>query len=554
MKKKFGKTLIASLISVFAAFACLGGAACSDGSGSGEGGGGSSQLPPAGGEEKELAATKVYMVGDSTMCEYKVNEGGRYLPRFGYGMELGLYLDEKATIVNLAASGRSSWSFPNESASNYAQLNNIAEGDYLIIGFGHNEQKKDVEHYSNANLSYTDDTKFDGRTASFKKILYDKYIKPALDKKATPILCTPIVRLNNKNDYTGSSGHITSTDGVYVGGDYAQAVRDLGEELNLTVIDLTEITKTDCTTLGYEAASNYYSFNGGTWSDGEGSTVVRKDDTIDTTHTNLYGAKMNAYNLACELKESDNPLGKYVKEDIVKPTYEADYEAGINKSYVPSAYEPFNTETTAKSTIWSGITAPWYGTAFGDLGGNPSATNFTVKQNSANSFTVTGNKNNKGKIANGSEGFAALFQQIEYDKDFEITATLTLDKYDGTDQTGFGIMLRDDIYIDLDDKSIKSNYVAAGCYLSGSDVKTIYSRTSSTAITPSGNKATLTQGASFEVSIERKGDVITVKFGAYTEEYENFALSAVDSGYDYICLYSTRNTGVTFSNVTLTTD
>ena len=49
----------------------------------------------------------------------------------------------------------------------------------------------------------------------------------AIDKGATPLLCTPIVRANKDNNYEGSSGHITAT------GDYRQAIIDLGISKNV---------------------------------------------------------------------------------------------------------------------------------------------------------------------------------------------------------------------------------------------------------------------------------------------------------------------------------
>ena len=83
-----------------------------------------------GGTEK----VTVYMVGDSTVCNY-TNDTSLAFPRNGYGMWVGNYLNENATVVNLALSGRSSKSFLQE--TNYTTLkNSISKGDYLIIGFG----------------------------------------------------------------------------------------------------------------------------------------------------------------------------------------------------------------------------------------------------------------------------------------------------------------------------------------------------------------------------------------------------------------------------------
>ena len=90
-------------------------------------------------EPEVLDPITIYLVGDSTVCAF---EDPYYYPRYGYGTQLGGYLDEKATVVNLALSGRSSKSFITE--DNYKTLkDSLKAGDYLIIGFGHNDEKSD---------------------------------------------------------------------------------------------------------------------------------------------------------------------------------------------------------------------------------------------------------------------------------------------------------------------------------------------------------------------------------------------------------------------------
>ena len=132
--------------------------------------------------EETLKNTKVYMVGDSTVCSF---EDDYYYPRYGYGTKLHKYLKEEASVVNLALSGRSSKSFLEE--PNYQTLkDSITEGDYLLIGFGHNDEKTEEGRYTNPNTSINEE-------GSLKKSLYDNYIKLAQDVNATPILLTPIV-------------------------------------------------------------------------------------------------------------------------------------------------------------------------------------------------------------------------------------------------------------------------------------------------------------------------------------------------------------------------
>ncbi len=240
---------------------------------------------------------KVYMVGDSTVCNYQ-NDTSLAFPRNGYGMWLGKYLNENATVVNLALSGRSSKSFLQE--SNYTTLkNSIAKGDYLIIGFGHNDEKADD------NTRYTNPTGDVNDQTSFQYYLYTYYVKLALDAGAHPILCTPIVRRHTENNYAGSSGHVTN------GGDYAQAIVDLGAKYNVPVINLRDLTKELYLSLSADQTAKLH------------ATTGKVETNIDNTHLNSYGAAQVAYMLASALTTSTSGLAGYVDESkLVAPVYE----------------------------------------------------------------------------------------------------------------------------------------------------------------------------------------------------------------------------------------
>ena len=509
-----------------------------------------------------LDATTLYCVGDSTVCSFN---DSYYLPRYGYGTQLSNYLDEKVTVNNLALSGRSSKSFLSE--SNYTTLtSSIKSGDFLLIGFGHNDQKQEVERYTNPTLAYTDSTTTlcSGETSpvSFKYTLYNYYIKMAQDKGAYPILCTPIVRANANNDYTGSSGHKTSTGKAidkstskyeaygeleYVGGDYAKAIVDLGTELNVPVIDLTTITKDDYTALGYEKASDYHAFTG---------TKNGVRSGIDTTHTNMFGAKMNAYHIANALKSTSSNLKNYVKADITKPTYDADYTKAINTSYVEPTYESF-TEAKA-STIWTSIKSPWYGTVFGDVGGaaKVSADYFTINQTGEGaSATYTITSKGSGKVASKQDSAAMIFQQIPSNKNFTFTATCTLTDFAAASQVGFGLVLRDDIFIDTYNSSINSNYICAGAYGTSAGMNACYARTEGTL--SSKGTATFAKGDVLTLSINRVNQTYTteIKKGdtvISSNTYTDYDLVAVDNNYMYVGMYAIRNITCTYSNVNLT--
>ena len=176
------------------------------------------------------------MVGDSTVSAFN---DSYYLPRVGYGEELDNYFN--ANVYNLAVSGASSKDFA--SMDSYQVLLNgskdvpalgDAEGaKFLFIGFGHNDEKTEDARYTDPNGDY----KTEG---SFAHSLYTRYIQPALERGVTPVVCTPMVRLTNDNtaeSYEGASGHVTADTTIgqrtFAGGDYAQAIRDMCQELSL---------------------------------------------------------------------------------------------------------------------------------------------------------------------------------------------------------------------------------------------------------------------------------------------------------------------------------
>ena len=395
-------------------------------------------------EPEVLDPMNIYLVGDSTVCSFADNY---YYPRYGYGTQLGGYLAEEATVVNLALSGRSSKSFITE--ENYETLkSSLKAGDYLIIGFGHNDEKSDDP------LRFTDASKPHTDESSFGYHLYEYYIKLALDKGATPILCTPVVRAKTNDDYSGNEGHNTAT------GDYAQAIRDLGEALGVAVVDLTAITKAEYEAKGYEGAKLYHAVTVGKY-DTDGSTVVPNFDSIDKTHLNIYGAKFVAYSLATELKGIAG-IGKYVLADITAPT-EADLT--VNPGYEFTGYSAPALEGYNPKDHFTTITDGWYGTGFGDTGGDPSSDSngYIAKETEEGIFRVGQTAgSNKGKFSSSSDGFAFLFRQVEADKNFKLSATATIIQTASTKQMGFGLMLRDDAYLPVKDASITSNYVTAG--------------------------------------------------------------------------------------------
>ena len=155
------------------------------------------------------------MIGDSTMSVYAAN----LYPRMGWGQPLGAsFAPACATVVDKALSGRSSKSFFDEGAWTPVK-NALKSGDYVLIQFGHNDEKSDdPERYTEPQTTY--------------KQFLTTYITDTRAKQATPLLLTSIQR----NNWSGAT--IKDSHGLY-----PDAVRELAASLKVELIDLTALTK-----------------------------------------------------------------------------------------------------------------------------------------------------------------------------------------------------------------------------------------------------------------------------------------------------------------------
>ncbi|NLM01474.1 MAG: rhamnogalacturonan acetylesterase [Treponema sp.] len=477
------------------------------------------------------APVKVFMVGDSTVSSFN---DPFYYPRFGYGTKFGEYFDN-ITVVNYALSGRSSKSFTSE--MNYRKLKNeIGKGDFLIIGFGHNDEKNDGERYTDPTTGIED-------TKSFKYYLYEKYIKLALDVKATPILATPIVRRAATADakYEGSLVHVTKDIDNWKGGDYAQVIRELGKEKGVYVIDNTKLTKELYESLGSEKTLKLHAW------------LNEKPTSVDNTHLNAYGAHMVSYLMAKDLKASNSKLGKYVKKDIAEPVEVLVLDKNPN-FIIPKYRAPADNE----KTFWK-TTSPWMGTVFGDCGDqmsiDPVAGFYAINETASGVNMRSGVEGGKslGKIASTSDGMAFYFQKVPANKDFVLTAKAKVKFITKNNQVSFGLMVRDDVYIDKYDNSIASNYVAVGPLKMTADPITTSWQRKNGALDETKGKVSKcpVAGDTVNFSITKMGDKYTLVYGNEAPVTIEANLKEVDKENVFAGLYTVRNVEVDFSDIVM---
>lgn len=464
----------------------------------------------------------LWVVGDSTVSAFN---DSYYIPRYGYGTQLGDYVDDTYAVENLALSGRSSKSFVNE--ANYKKLTDgIKSGDVLVVGFGHNDEKADdAERFTSGNGDYTTE-------GSFAKSLYDNYVKLAQSKGAEVILCTPIVRRTADGNWTDSQLHKTEN------GDYAASVIKLGQDVGVPVVDLTTGTKQLYDTLTPEGTKDLHSWQS------------KKENSIDNTHLNMYGAKYVAYLFAESAKQFDTTFSSHITLAAGAPDKsKVEY---INKDYVEPEYD----SNLQQSTLFDDYVVGdvhFKGTAFGQLGGNPNVNNHKLGTDENGNMTV-GVLNNKGKITAAEDGIVMYYYKIPKASQFKLSAKATVNSFDSNSQVAFGLMARDDMYIDKNAAGINSDYVVAGTL--GTGCNCFYRKDGAL-----GGKAALTteqliEGGSYNLSIVSNLDGYTCTFGnepAQSGGYD-FALTKVDSDYVYIGMFASRNASVTYNNIYLEID
>lgn len=253
-----------------------------------------------------VSAKKVHTLGDSTMAPY---DESATVTR-GWGMYFGNFLTNGWTSVNYAKGGR-------DSRGGYTELwqnakNNVETGDYVIITFGHNDEKNSgmdgyalKEYYENigdATAAAAVDLRGTVPSTTYKEWL-GKIVDEVKAKGATPIICSPVcrsyftgstIRRNGRHDL-GDSYKVLTASGPVAGTklaeddhtmDYAYHSKVLAEEKGVAFIDLTTATKDLYESYGNQSKCEAQLF------DGDGST-----------HFNSTGALLVARECARLMKE-----------------------------------------------------------------------------------------------------------------------------------------------------------------------------------------------------------------------------------------------------------
>ena len=178
-------------------------------------------VPPA-----TLLPATLFFAGDSTLDDHRGDES-----KFGsWGSNLRPFLREGCSIVNYGRCGRSTTSFRREGWWDKI-LEAITPGDFVVIQFGHNDQK-----LKNPSVATP--------IPDFKANLA-QMADEARARGAMPIFATPIVRLTYKNGEICDPAHLD---------DWAEAMRETAVEIGVPVVDMRLLTRKAANEAGEEEA------------------------------------------------------------------------------------------------------------------------------------------------------------------------------------------------------------------------------------------------------------------------------------------------------------
>lgn len=249
--------------------------------------------------------TTIFVIGDSTAAN-KDTTGGKV--ERGWAMMLQDCFDPDFIVVdNHAVNGRSSKSFIDEGRWGKV-LEKIKPGDYVIIQFGHNDEKPQADRHTEPGST------FDNNLA--------RYVLDTREKGGIPVLMNSVVRRNfyvkaPENDDDEKLRTSTFKDGVkMVEGDslidthglYRSVPILVAERTHCHFVDANQITHNLEQGLGREGSKKLHMW----FLPGEEPSEPQGKQ--DNTHYNKYGAQVVANLLADALCEEIPLLSKYRKK------------------------------------------------------------------------------------------------------------------------------------------------------------------------------------------------------------------------------------------------
>lgn len=212
----------------------------------------------------------IFWAGDSTV---QTNDYTTY-PQNGIGQVFSIFLKESCSVFNHAKNGRSTKSFLDEGRLE-AIKEQISEGDFLFIQFGHNDEKsQDPARYTEPHGSFIDNLGI--------------LIQAARERRAYPVLITPLERRCFTDEkHLGPGEHL----------EYVKGIKEAAEKFKVPLVDLYTKSRRELEKAGEERSRGWYMYFP------EGYYPEHPAESKDNTHLRHDGAVHFAGLIAEGLRE-----------------------------------------------------------------------------------------------------------------------------------------------------------------------------------------------------------------------------------------------------------
>lgn len=252
-------------------------------------------------------AITVFLAGDSTVTDQ------RHEPYAGWGQMLPRFFRRSVAVSNHAESGLALFSFERQKRLEKI-LSMIKPGDYFFIQFGHNDQK---------------DKRADAGPFTTYKANLKRFVAAARGKGGIPVLVTPMERRRFNKD-----GQPTTTLT-----DYAAAVRQVGTEESVPVIDLHAMSVKFYAALGPEQSTKAFAHY-------PANTFPGQDKPLkDDTHHNNYGGYELARCVVEGIRSNLPALAAHLAKDV--GSFDPSKPDSADKVHIPASPIAGGTEKPA---------------------------------------------------------------------------------------------------------------------------------------------------------------------------------------------------------------
>jgi lysophospholipase L1-like esterase len=224
----------------------------------------------------------VFLIGDSTMSIKRTEA----YPETGWGMPFKYFFDSTVVVDNRAKNGRSTRTFISENLWQPV-ADNLKEGDYVFIQFGHNDESKEkTDRYTTPE--------------QYKNNLI-KFISETRAKKANPVLLTPVSRRKFKEGKAQETHQ-----------EYSPLVVEVATQQKVPLIDLDAKSLELLQKFGEEQSKLLF------LQLAAGEHPNYPEGKADNTHFNELGARLIAQIVLSEIKNQKLGLADRIAKPIVK--------------------------------------------------------------------------------------------------------------------------------------------------------------------------------------------------------------------------------------------